>query len=414
MTLAVQKQLRHLFTVISGATPNSGNADYWDGDILWSTPEDISSLDGYWLRDTRRKITRAGYKSCGTTTAPPCSIALTKRAPIGQVALLADEACSNQGCFLLIPRNETDTRFYYYWLSVQTDYLQILGRGSTFMELSTDELKSLNISHPSLQFQRTIADYLDCETARLDALVAAKERVLGLLAEKRRALITRAVTRGLDSDTPLRDSGIPWLGKIPAHWKTSKFTWSIFITEGQVDPEIEPYVNMPLIAPNHIEPETGRLLFTETAADQGAISGKYLCQRGDVIYSKIRPALRKATIAVEQCLCSADMYPLRSREDLRPEFVLFILLSDPFSTWAVLESNRVAMPKINRESLGGIRIPLPPSDEQCTIIEYIAEQVAKLDNVRASTEHTIALLKERRGALIAAAVKGQIKVGSAA
>ena len=254
---------------------------------------------------------------------------LTKRAPIGQIALLADEACSNQGCFLLIPRRETDTRFYYYWLSVQTDYLQVLGRGSTFMELSTDELKSLNIPHPSSQIQRAIADYLDRETTRLDALVAAKERVLGLLAEKRLALITRAVTRGLDPRARLRDSGIPWLGEIPAHWETSKFTWSIFIIEGQVDPEIEPYVNMPLIAPNHIESETGRLLCTETAADQGAISGKYLCQCGDVIYSKIRPALRKATIAVEQCLCSADMYPLRSRKDVQPEFLLFFLLSEP-------------------------------------------------------------------------------------
>ena len=220
MTLAVQKQLRHVFAVISGATPDSGNADYWDGNMLWATPEDIGSLDGYWLRDTRRMITHAGYESCGTTTAPPNSVVLTKRAPIGQVALLADEACSNQGCFLLIPRHETDTRFYYYWLSMQTGYLQILGRGSTFMELSTDGLKSLNTPHPSPPQQRAIADYLDRETSRLDALVAAKERVLGLLAEKRRALITRAVTRGLDPNVPLRDSGIQWLGVIPAHWKT--------------------------------------------------------------------------------------------------------------------------------------------------------------------------------------------------
>ena len=184
--------------------------------------------------------------------------------------------------------------------------------------------------------------------------------------------------------------------------------------EGQVDPEIEPYVNMPLIAPNHVESGTGRLLSTETAADQGAVSGKYLCRPGDVIYSKIRPALRKATIAVEECLCSADMYPLRSRERLQPEFLIFFLLSEPFSMWAVLESSRVAMPKINREALGGIRIPLPPPDQQRAIVEYIAGQVAPLDNLRASTEHTITLLKERRGALIAAAITGQIEVGSAA
>jgi type I restriction enzyme S subunit len=272
-----QRQLRHVFSVTSGATPESGEAEYWDGDIRWTTPEDISALDGYWLIGTRRKITRAGYESCSATMAPPNSIVLTKRAPIGQLAVLANEACSNQGCFLLTPRREADTRFYYYWLSGKTVRLQALGRGSTFMELSTDDLKSLTVPCPGVRQQRAIADYLDRETARLDGLVLAKERVLGLLAEKRRALITGAVTRGLDPCAPLRDSGIPCLGKIPAHWATSKFSWSVFIIEGQVDPELEPYLSMMLVAPNHIESGTGKLTSRETAAEQAAMSGKYLC-----------------------------------------------------------------------------------------------------------------------------------------
>jgi len=225
VTTVTHKQLRHIFTVTSGATPDSGNADYWDGEILWATPEDVSSLEDYWLRDTRRKITRAGYESCGTTVAPPKSILLTKRAPIGQLAILAHEACSNQGCFLLTPRRETDTRFFYYWLLTQTSRLQILGRGSTFMELSTDELKSLVLPHPPLLQQHAIAKYLDRETSRIDALIAVKERLLELLAEKRLALIFRAVTHGLDTNVPLRDSGIPWLGKIPEHWKVERARW---------------------------------------------------------------------------------------------------------------------------------------------------------------------------------------------
>ncbi len=110
------------------------------------------------VKDTRRRITQAGYDACGTSTAPPGSIVLTKRAPIGQLGILAAEACTNQGCFLLTPRRETDTRFFYYWLSVQTARLQVLGRGSTFMELSTDELKSLNVPDPPLSRQRAIAD----------------------------------------------------------------------------------------------------------------------------------------------------------------------------------------------------------------------------------------------------------------
>lgn len=306
-----------------------------------------------------------------------------------------------------------DPRFfrYFMWMAVH-EGMFAQATASTIQHLTAEKLRIVRYPAPPPAMQRAIADYLDRETVRLDGLVAAKERLLGLLAEKRRALITRAVTRGLDLRAPLRESGIPWLGDIPAHWENSKFTWSVFIIEGQVDPEVEPYVNMTLIAPNHVESGTGRLLSQETAADQGAISGKYLCQRGDVIYSKIRPALRKATIAVEECLCSADMYPLRARDGIQPEFLLLFLLSEPFSTWAVLESNRVAMPKINREALSEIRIPVPPPEEQRQIVAHIKDATARLDDVRSATERTTTLIKERRAALIAAAVTGQIDVGA--
>lgn len=143
-------QLRHIFNIVSGATPESGESAYWDGEILWVTPEDIGSLEGYYLSDTRRKITTKGYENCGTKLAPKDSIVLTKRAPIGQLAVLKHEACSNQGCFLLTAKQDADPRFYYYLLFTRSNWLQALGRGSTFMELSTDDLKALRIPLPPL------------------------------------------------------------------------------------------------------------------------------------------------------------------------------------------------------------------------------------------------------------------------
>ncbi len=410
-----QHRLKYLATINDESLDEDTNADFEMQYIDIGNVDSSGRIDGLALYRFEDAPSRARRRVRDGDVI--ISTVRTYLQAITQIDKPPDNLVVSTGFAVVRPLpNKFDTNYCRFALREPVFLAEVEKRsvGVNYPAINASDLANIPVYIQPLPQQRAIADYLDRETARLDALVAAKEQLLGLLAEKRQALITHAVTRGLDSRAPLRDSGIPWLGEIPAHWKTSKFTWSIFIIEGQVDPEIEPYVNMPLIAPNHIESETGRLLFTETAADQGAISGKYLCQSDDVIYSKIRPALRKATIAVEQCLCSADMYPLRSRENLRPEFLLFILLSEPFSTWAVLESNRVAMPKINRESLGGIRIPLPPSDEQCAIIEYITEQVAKLDNLRASTEHTITLLKERRRALIAAAVKGQIEVGSAA
>ena len=106
-------QLRYVFLVASGATPSSGNDDYWDGDILWITPQDLSEMKDYWLTDTHRKISDAGYRASGTVMAPIHSIVLSKRAPIGQLAILKKSACSNQGCLLLIPQKESDSRFFF-------------------------------------------------------------------------------------------------------------------------------------------------------------------------------------------------------------------------------------------------------------------------------------------------------------
>lgn len=308
---------------------------------------------------------------------------------------------------VLLPRSGFD-RDLLWWIFNDESFWIRGGSAQPYVQFEAS-LEQLITLPESLSAQHVIAAFLDRETSRLDTLVAAKQRLLDLLAEKRKAIIATAVTRGLDPKVKLRDSGVPWLGEIPGHWQLLKFAWCVTIAEGQVDPEDDEFSAWPLIAPNHVESGTGRLLGLESAADQGAISGKYECRPGDVIYSKIRPALRKATIAPEACLCSADMYPMRVvRERLTPEYLLHYLLTDAFSVWAVLESSRVAMPKINRESFIELRMPVPPLDEQRAIVAHIARETAQLDAVRGATERTIALLKERRAALIAAAVTGQL------
>ena len=278
------------------------------------------------------------------------------------------------------------------------------------VHVTKGDLGAIKIPVPSLQEQNAIAHFLDHETAKIDALIAEQEKLIHLLAEKRQATISHAVTRGLDPAAPMKDSGVAWLGEVPAHWEILTFQRCVYVQEGQVDPENEPFRSMILIAPNHVESGTGRILGTETAQEQAAESGKYLCKSGDVIYSKIRPALRKVCIAPEDCLCSADMYPLRGIAGLSNSFLMWFMLSEPFSALAVLESERVAMPKINRESLKAVWVPVPSLQEQVKISTFLAQETTRLDTLRAEAERAIALLKERRAALIAAAVTGQIDV----
>jgi type I restriction enzyme, S subunit len=155
--------------------------------------------------------------------------------------------------------------------------------------LNAEELGSCILVLPPPNEQSAIVSYLDEQTAKIDALVGEQMQLIELLKEKRRAVISHAVTKGLDSNAAMKDAGVEWLGDIPAQWGICKFSREVHIAEGQVDPEADTYRSMLLIAPNHVESGTGRLISIETSDEQGAESGKYLCRKGDVIYSKIRP-----------------------------------------------------------------------------------------------------------------------------
>jgi type I restriction enzyme S subunit len=292
--------------------------------------------------------------------------------------------------------------------------------GVSYPAVNASEIGTLPIPLPAEEEQQAIAAFLGRETAKIDLLVAKKGTLIERLKEKRTALISRTVTHGLpvaaaraaglDQRPRLKPSGIEWLGDVPEHWGVGKFSREVRIAEGQVDPELEPYSSMILVAPNHIDSGTGRLFAKETAAEQGAISGKYLCSAGEVIYSKIRPALAKATLAPEDCLCSADMYPMKSTGRLRSRYLLQVLLSSQFTAWSVLEADRVAMPKVNRETLNDLRLPVPPPNEQEAIADFLDRETGKIDRMVAKVEAAIERLQEYRTALISAAVTGDIDV----
>jgi type I restriction enzyme S subunit len=161
------------------------------------------------------------------------------------------------------------------------------------------------------------------------------------------------------------------------------------IASGQVNPTRPPYCDMPLVAPNHIEEGTGRLLPVPTAAEQAAISGKYTFEAGDILYSKIRPYLRKVARPTFPGLCSADMYPLRSRGAIDPGFLFAILLGKEFTDFAVSVSMRTGIPKINREELAKFQFALPPLDEQ----RRIAAILSAVDEAIEATQAVIDQLR---------------------
>jgi len=315
----------------------------------------------------------------------------------------------SQNCMIIRAYHQpTNIRFFFYHFQPLFLHERRLIPDHIQPSFRMDDLYRFRVAIPVEKEQQKIVEFLDYETGRIDALIGEQERLIALLKEKRQAVISHAVTKGLDPNAPLKDSGIDWLGQIPAHWGVINFQLVVSITEGQVDPTKVPYSGMFLIAPNHIESATGRIIAMETAEDQEASSGKYFCNAGDVVYSKIRPGLRKVCIAPVDSLCSADMYPMYGHSGMTNSYLFWFFLSEQFSTFALLESDRVAMPKINRESLGKLRIIRPSLSEQTEIVGYLEIETHRIDNLLEQAKQGVQLLQERRTALISAAVTGKI------
>jgi type I restriction enzyme S subunit len=186
------------------------------------------------------------------------------------------------------------------------------------------------------------------------------------------------------------------LGWIPEEWGVIGLLDHLSIANGQVNPLEEKNQDKVLIAPNHVESDTGQLLYTQTAKQQNAISGKYPVKKGDIIYSKIRPYLKKALIAPFDCLCSADMYPFTPNEKIDSNFALGIVLGARFSQYVIRQSSRTGIPKVNRDELSAFSFPLPPLPEQ----QKIAAILSTWDEAIAKTQAIIQQLKERNRGLM--------------
>lgn len=177
----------------------------------------------------------------------------------------------------------------------------------------------------------------------------------------------------------------------PRDWPVRRLLDLVELPQGQVDPRSHAYRHWPLIAPDHVESETGRLLMMRTAVEQRAVSGKYRVRPSDVVLSKIRPALRKVVRVKMDALCSADMYPLRPGPEIDSGFLFWLLLGRDFSTFAETRAGRSGIPKINRSELSEYELFLPSVPEQRRIAEILDEfdvQIEQAIQVLAKTKTT--------------------------
>jgi len=402
------KRLKRVFRVVNGSTPASGEPAFWDGDIPWATPEDLGDLRGKTIEATRRNLTKAGYRSCGTTLVPAGSLVLSTRAPIGHLALAGVELCTNQGCRSLVFRSAVSRDFFFYELLAARPELESLGQGSTFRELAKGMLEDVELADPPEPEQRAIAAFLDRETARIDALVAKKEQLIELLQEKRTALITRAVTKGLDPTVPMKDSGVEWLGEIPAHWDARQGRYlyrALNLLPQEDDGVVTAY-------------RDGQVTLREKRRAEGytfAIQevGYQRVRAGDLVIQGMDAFAGAIGVADSTGKCSPEylvLEPIVPDTDNRYFAAALRLMAKRGYITVVCNAVRERAPRFRVPEFRSVMLPEPPTPEQRAIAAFLERGTARIDALIAKVRDAIDRLKELRTALISAAVTGKIDV----
>ncbi len=331
---------------------------------------------------------------------------------IGSVGLSSYFGCVSPVYYMLYPRNKNDSVSFFNYL-FQTKELQtkLHGYGNGIMEIrmriQMSKLNSVQLPVPPSDVQHKIAAYLDCKCSQIDTIIARQKEVIEKLKAYKLSVITEAVTKGLNPDVPMKDSGVEWIGEIPEDWEVMKFGRCATIKSNLVAPN--DYADYPQISPDSIEKNSGRILEYKTVKESGVISWNHLFFKGQIIYSKIRPMLNKVAIAPFDGLCSADMYPIETNNNT--QFLVYMMLSDYFTSQVgLVTENRVKMPKINQNELGAIMVTIPSQSEQETISKYLLEKCSSIDAVIDKKQSLIGKLIDYKKSLIYEVVTGKKEV----
>lgn len=399
------------FDVRNGATPASGEPAYWDGKIPWIGPADLGKLKSRFVEHGARSITVDGYASCGTQLVPEGTIIISTRAPIGHMAISSQPMCFNQGCRGLIPRWMVRTDFGYWSLIARKSQLEAAGQGTTFVELGRDKLRAERIPLPESDTQKSIADFLDRETARIDRLIEKKQRLVELLGEKREAVITHAVTRGIEPHVPTRTSGLDWLGNVPSHWQVvppiALFTVSKERAHAndQLLSSTQKYGVIPLAEFEELEKRQVTLAVANLELRKHAEIGDFV-----ISMRSMDGGLERAHAAGS---VRSSYSVLKPKDGVEGRYYGSLLKSSMYIQALRLTSNFVRDGQdMNFSHFRKVHLPKLDTHEQAAIADYIDTETSRIDALVTMTQRSIDLLREVRSALITAAVTGQIDVAT--
>ena len=313
---------------------------------------------------------------------------------------------------------QLDPQYYWYLCLCFEPEMRRHANGMGIPHVNGDELKNINLGVPAKLEQTQIASFLDHETSKIDTLIEKQQTLIQLLKEKRQAVISHAVTKGLNPDAPMKDSGVEWLGEVPEHWVVAQLKFNTLVMQtGPFGSQLhaEEYIEdgIPLINPAHmidgeIVPDS-RVTVDEATQER---LERHKLSEGDIIFARRGELGRCAIVHKHQegWICGTGSLRATLNDKLISEYAYLLITSDGLISELSLESKGSTMDNLNTETLGRVRMPVPPRNEQNEIISHVRQVFGKYKVLIGNAEQAIQLMQERRTALISAAVTGKIDV----
>lgn len=396
------------FSIISGSGFKPELQGQSTGDFPVCKASDISS-SGHYLHTSANYISSDIVKSQHFSIIPKGSILFAK---IGEAmrknnrSLCSIDCCADNNCQGLVPKNISSEFSYYLFTCIDMTWFDNAG---TIPCINNQKLYDCRIPFPSYDEQLLISNHLNFQCAKINEMLFHIRSSIEEYKKLKQAVITQAVTKGVRGKREMKDSGVEWIGEIPVNWTIQRFARVAEVKSNLVSPDN--YLEYPQISPENIEKDSGKLLLPcRTVAEVGVISGNHLFYKGQILYSKIRPKLNKVCIAPFDGLCSADMYPIESKNDTR--YIMYCILSNGFlQQVSMITENRVKMPKINQVELSKVLVAIPETiAEQKEIADYLDAKCAEIDGLIAKKEQLVKELEGYKKSLIYEVVTGKREV----
>lgn len=410
-------RLRFVCEFRNGYTPSKANPEFWeDGTIPWYRMEDIRD-SGRKLEEAKQYVTKDAIKGGGLFEAGSFILATT--ATIGEHAVLIVDSLANQRFTNLKIRKSLSNRllrdYFFYYLFVIDDYCKATTKTSTFPAVSMELLKNCHVVFPLVQEQQAIVDYLDKKCSEIDNVISAQQKRIALLQELKQSVITHAVTKGLNPNVEMKDSGVEWIGKIPASWDVvhlkrilrERMQYGANEPAESDDTTYPRYIRITDITANgELRPETFKSLEPSKAKD-------YLLDKGDVLFARSGATVGKTFLFNADIKACYAGYLIKASCDKRrmlPEYLYYYTQSGAYECWKNSVFIQSTIQNIGADKYQMMYIPVPSKDEQKQIVEYTMRKSQIFDAAISKAQHQVELLQEYKQSLITEVVTGKRKI----